>query len=85
MTVGESPLRTEEINYETVWENDLLYGKRINSDSFKLGVLFVLSKLNNTRTKGCLLKDKSIAQLQLGESVLSAEDICRINLRFGIV
>lgn len=66
-------------------ENDLLDGKRINSDSFKLGVLFVLSKLNNTRTKGCLLKDKSIAQLQLGESVLSAEDICRINLRFGIV
>ena len=42
-------------------------GKGINSDSFKLGVLFVLSELERGRKKSQLLKDKRIAKLELGE------------------
>lgn len=47
-------------------------GKGINSDSFKLGVLFVLSELEKGRKKGQILKDKRIAKLELGELNLSA-------------
>lgn len=47
-------------------------GKGINSDSFKLGVLFVLSELKKDRKKGQILKDKRIAKLELGELNLSA-------------
>lgn len=59
-------------------------GKGINSDSFKLGVLFVLSELEKGRKKSQILKDKRIAKLELGELNLSAEDAARISQRFGI-
>ncbi len=59
-------------------------GKGINSDSFKLGVLFVLSELEKGRKKGQILKDKRIAKLELGEVNLSEEDAARISQRFGI-
>lgn len=59
-------------------------GKGINSDSFKLGVLFVLSKLEKGRKKGQILKDKRIAKLELGTFNLSEEDVARISQRFGI-
>ena len=59
-------------------------GKGINSDSFKLGVLFVLSELEKGRKKGQILKDKRIAKLDLGELNLSEEDVQRISQRFGI-
>ena len=59
-------------------------GKGINSDSFKLGVLFVLSELEKGRKKGQILKDKRIAKLKLGEHNLSEEDVQRISQRFGI-
>ncbi len=59
-------------------------GKGINSDSFKLGVLFVLSELERGRKKSQLLKDKRIAKLELGEVNLSEEDVARISQRFGI-
>lgn len=59
-------------------------GKGINSDSFKLGVLFVLSELEKGRKKGQILKDKWIAKLELGELNLSEEDAVRISQRFGI-
>ena len=59
-------------------------GKGINSDSFKLGVLFVLSELERGRKKSQLLKDKRIAKLELGELNLSEEDVARISQRFGI-
>lgn len=59
-------------------------GKGINSDSFKLGVLFVLSELEKGRKKGQILKDKRIAKLELGELNLSEEDVQRISQRFGI-
>ena len=59
-------------------------GKGINSDSFKLGVLFVLSELEKGRKKGQILKDKRIGKLELGELVLSEEDAARISQRFGI-
>jgi ParB family chromosome partitioning protein len=59
-------------------------GKGINSDSFKLGVLFVLSELEKGRKKGQILKDKRIARLELGELNLSADDVARISQRFGI-
>lgn len=39
-------------------------GKGINSDSFKLGVLFVLSELEKDRKKSQILKDKRIAKLE---------------------
>ena len=41
-------------------------GKGINSDSFKLGVLFVLSELERGRKKSHILKDKRIAKMDLG-------------------
>ena len=59
-------------------------GIGINSDSFKLGVLFVLSELEKGRKKGQILKDKRIAKLELGELNLSEEDVARISQRFGI-
>lgn len=59
-------------------------GKGINSDSFKLGVLFVLSELERGRKKNQILKDKRIAKLELGELNLSEEDVARISQRFGI-
>lgn len=59
-------------------------GKGINQDSFKLGVLFVLSELEKGRKKGQILKDKRIGKLELGELVLSEEDAARISQRFGI-
>ena len=59
-------------------------GKGINSDSFKLGVLFVLSELEKGRKKNQILKDKRIAKLELGELNLSEEDVARISQRFGI-
>ena len=59
-------------------------GKGINQDSFKLGVLFVLSELEKGRKKGQILKDKRIAKLALGELNLSEEDTARISQRFGI-
>ncbi len=59
-------------------------GKGINSDSFKLGVLFVLSELEKGKKKSQILKDKRIAKLELGELKLSEEDITRISQRFGI-
>ena len=40
-------------------------GKGINSDSFKLGVLFVLSELEKGRKKSQIMKDKRIAKLEL--------------------
>ena len=59
-------------------------GKGINSDSFKLGVLFVLSELEKGRKKSQIRKAKRIAKLELGELNLSAEDAARISQRFGI-
>ena len=59
-------------------------GKGINSDSFKLGVLFVLSELERGRKKAQILKDKRIAKLDLGKLNLSDEDAVRISQRFGI-
>lgn len=59
-------------------------GKGINQDSFKLGVLFVLSELEKGRKKSQILKDKRIAKLKLGEMNLSEEDVARISQRFGI-
>lgn len=59
-------------------------GKGINSDSFKLGVLFVLSELEKSRKKSQIMKDKRIAKLELGELKLYDEDVARISQRFGI-
>ena len=59
-------------------------GKGINQDSFKLGVLFVLSELEKGRKKGQIIKDKRIAKLELGELNLSEEEVARISQRFGI-
>ena len=59
-------------------------GKGINQDSFKLGVLFVLSELEKGRKKGQILKDKRISELEVGELVRSEEDAARISQRFGI-
>ncbi|MGN0732019.1 MAG: hypothetical protein ACI4MA_08965 [Treponema sp.] len=70
----------EEVADEKVYNT----GKGINSDSFKLGVLFVLSELEKGRKKGQIMKDKRIAKLELGELNLSAEDAARISQRFGI-
>ena len=72
---GEVELPTENISNT---------GKGINQDSFKLGVLFVLSELEKGRKKGQILKDKRIAKLELGELNLSNEDVQRISQRFGI-
>ena len=59
-------------------------GKGINSDSFKLGVLFVLSELEKGRKKSQILSDKRIAKLELRELALSEEEVTRISQRFGI-
>ena len=59
-------------------------GKGINSVSFKLGVLFVLSEFEKGRKKSQILKDKRIAKLELCEVNLSEEDAARISQRFGI-
>ncbi|MEE1211008.1 MAG: hypothetical protein UHO11_00815 [Treponema sp.] len=59
-------------------------GKGINQDSFKLGVLFVLSELEKGHKKGQILKDKRIAKLDLGGLNLSEEYASRISQRFGI-
>ena len=59
-------------------------GEGINSDSFKFGVLFVLSELERGKKKSQILKDKRIAKLELGESNLFEEDVQRISQRFGI-
>ena len=72
---GEVELPTENVSNT---------GKGINSDSFKLGVLFVLSELEKDRKKGQILKDKRIVKLELGELNLSEEDVARISQRFGI-
>lgn len=62
----------------------LTQAKVINSDSFKLGVLFVLSELEKGRKKSQILKDKRIAKLELGELNISDDDVQRISQRFGI-
>lgn len=59
-------------------------GKGINQDSFRLGVLFVLSELEKGKKKSQILKDKRIAKLDLEEVELSDEDSGRIAQRFGI-
>lgn len=69
---------------ETEAETSSNTGKGINQDSFKLGVLFVLSELEKGRKKSQILKDKRIAKLELGELNLSEEDAARISQRFGI-
>ena len=69
---------------EVAGEKSSNTGKGINSDSFKLGVLFVLSELEKGRKKNQILKDKRIAQLELRELSLSEEDTARISQRFGI-
>jgi ParB family chromosome partitioning protein len=69
---------------ETLAETTSNTGKGINQDSFKLGVLFVLSELEKGRKKGQILKDKRIAKLNLDELSLSEEDAARISQRFGI-
>lgn len=60
-------------------------GKGINSDSFKLGVLFVLSELEKGKKKGQICKDKRIAKLNLNDLHLSDIDLEKISQRFGIV
>lgn len=52
-------------------------GKGINSDSFKLGFLFVLSELERGRKKSQIRKDKRIAKLELGDLNLSEEDLAQ--------
>ena len=58
-------------------------GKGINSESFRLGVLFVLSELEKGKKKSQIIKDKRIAKLELGELILSEDEISRITQRFG--
>jgi ParB family chromosome partitioning protein len=58
-------------------------GKGINSESFRLGVLFVLSELEKGKKKSQIIKDKRIAKLELEELVLSEDEISRITQRFG--
>lgn len=60
-------------------------GKGINSDSFKLGVLFVLSELEKGKKKTQILKDKRIAKLGIEEVKLSEDEINKISERFGII
>ena len=59
-------------------------GKGINQESFRLGILFVLSELEKGKKKSQILKDKRIAKLDLEELELSDEDSGRIAQRFGI-
>lgn len=60
-------------------------GKGINSESFRLGVLFVLSELEKGKKKSQILKDKRIARLDLNELKVDEESLEKISLRFGIV
>ena len=60
-------------------------GKGINSESFKLGVLFVLSELESGKRRNQITKDKRIAKLDLSSVQLSESDLERISQRFGIV
>lgn len=78
----EAKKKSGEVVVET--ESSSNTGKGINQDSFKLGVLFVLSELEKGRKKGQILKDKRIAKLNLGELSFSEEDDARISQRFGI-
>ena len=78
---AEARKKAGEIVMENTASNT---GKGINQDSFKLGVMFVLSELEKGRKKGQILKDKRIAKLELGELNLSDEDVDRISQRFGI-
>lgn len=73
--------RVVEYNSEEKTSNT---GKGINSDSFKLGVLFVLSELERGKKKSQILKDKRIAKLELETFNLSEEEVARISQRFGI-
>ena len=76
--------KKSEVPEEVSDEKSCNTGKGINSESFKLGVLFVLSELERGRKKGQILKDKRIAKPDLGELALSEEDAARISQRFGI-
>ena len=76
--------KKSEVPEEVSDEKSCNTGKGINSESFKLGVLLVLSELERGRKKGQILKDKRIAKLELGELALSEEDAVRISQRFGI-
>ena len=80
---AEARKKVEAID-EVADEKSSNTGKGINSDSFKLGVLFVLSELEKGRKKGQILKDKRIVKLELGELNLSDEDVQRISQRFWI-
>ncbi|WP_297982383.1 hypothetical protein [uncultured Methanobrevibacter sp.] len=79
---SEKKTVSESFSEASVKENQT--GKGINSDSFKLGVLFVISELEKGRKKSQILKDKRIAKLELGELNLSEEDVQKISQRFGI-
>ena len=59
-------------------------GKGIQSESFRLGVLFVLSELERGRKKSQIAKDKRIARLDICELKLEESDLKRISNRFGI-
>lgn len=69
---SEAKKKSGEMVVET--ESSSNTGKGINQDSFKLGVLFVLSELEKGRKKSQILKDKRIAKLELGGLSLSEED-----------
>lgn len=77
-------IKASEKKTSGISEKENQTGKGINSDSFKLGVLFVLSELEKGRKKSQILKDKRIAKLSLGELKLSEEDVSKIAERFGI-
>lgn len=68
---------------ELTEEKSVNTGKGINSDSFKLGVLFVLSELEKGKKKMQIAKDKRIAKLELGELKLNETEIQKITSRFG--
>ena len=79
---SEKKTVSESFSEASVKENQT--GKGINSDSFKLGVLFVISELEKGRKKSQILKDKRIAKLSLSELKLSEEEVSKIAERFGI-
>lgn len=57
----------------------------VNSESFKLGVLFILSELGRCRKKSQILKDKRIARLEVGELKLNETELQKIAIRFCII
>lgn len=59
-------------------------GRGINSDSFRLGVLFVMSELEKGKKRNQIAKDKRIAKLELKSLSLDDESLERISSRFGI-